>query len=179
MKKVYVHRKGATRAFGPGHKEIPKDYRKIGQPILIPGLTNQRNDKIDPREFPLVKRTAPHGGPWFMDSMQAHIDEEISWFKINTPLVKGVGPMSRVLGPADWAHGINRPVQNVLADPNPNLSVHLVRPPQDEWIGVKAKTLWDTDNGSGQGQGTLWDVYGEIGSVAMSVALMPFPTSNS
>ena len=36
-KKVCVHRKGATRAFGPGRKEIPKIYRKIGQPVLIPG----------------------------------------------------------------------------------------------------------------------------------------------
>ncbi len=35
--KVYVHRKGATRAFPPGHKEIPKKYRDVGQPILIPG----------------------------------------------------------------------------------------------------------------------------------------------
>ena len=35
--KVCVHRKGATRAFGPNSKEIPEDYRKIGQPVLIPG----------------------------------------------------------------------------------------------------------------------------------------------
>jgi len=35
--KVYLHRKGATRAFGPKRKEIPKKYRDIGQPILIPG----------------------------------------------------------------------------------------------------------------------------------------------
>lgn len=34
---VYVHRKGATRAFGPGRKEVPKEYRDIGQPVLIPG----------------------------------------------------------------------------------------------------------------------------------------------
>ncbi len=34
---VCVHRKGATRAFGAGRKEIPKTYRKIGQPVLIPG----------------------------------------------------------------------------------------------------------------------------------------------
>jgi tRNA-splicing ligase RtcB len=32
-----VHRKGATRAFPPGHKEIPATYKKIGQPVLIPG----------------------------------------------------------------------------------------------------------------------------------------------
>ncbi|HLF53898.1 MAG TPA: RtcB family protein [Candidatus Nanoarchaeia archaeon] len=34
---VCIHRKGATRSFGPGRKEIPEIYRKIGQPILIPG----------------------------------------------------------------------------------------------------------------------------------------------
>jgi len=32
-----VHRKGATRSFGPGRKEIPKIYRKVGCPIFIPG----------------------------------------------------------------------------------------------------------------------------------------------
>ncbi len=36
-REVYVHRKGATRAFGPGRKEIPSKYRKIGQPVIIPG----------------------------------------------------------------------------------------------------------------------------------------------
>ncbi|WP_088820178.1 RtcB family protein [Candidatus Mancarchaeum acidiphilum] len=36
-KKVYVHRKGATRAFGPGRIEIPKIYRDYGQPVIIPG----------------------------------------------------------------------------------------------------------------------------------------------
>ena len=35
--KVYMHRKGATRAFGPGNPEIPEAYRKVGQPIIIPG----------------------------------------------------------------------------------------------------------------------------------------------
>ena len=32
-----VHRKGATRAFGPGHPDLPKAYRRLGQPVLIPG----------------------------------------------------------------------------------------------------------------------------------------------
>jgi tRNA-splicing ligase RtcB (3'-phosphate/5'-hydroxy nucleic acid ligase) len=36
-KKVWVHRKGATRAFPPDHPEIPAMYRKIGQPVIIPG----------------------------------------------------------------------------------------------------------------------------------------------
>ena len=36
-KKVWVHRKGATRAFPAGREEIPQDYRSKGQPVLIPG----------------------------------------------------------------------------------------------------------------------------------------------
>jgi tRNA-splicing ligase RtcB len=35
--KVWVHRKGATRAFGPGHPAIPSLLRPLGQPVLIPG----------------------------------------------------------------------------------------------------------------------------------------------
>jgi len=35
--KVCVHRKGATRAFGPGSPELPPEYRAIGQPVIIPG----------------------------------------------------------------------------------------------------------------------------------------------
>ena len=36
-RKVYVHRKGATRAFPPNHPSIPADYRSVGQPVIIPG----------------------------------------------------------------------------------------------------------------------------------------------
>jgi len=32
-----VHRKGATRAFPPGHSELPQKYRETGQPVIIPG----------------------------------------------------------------------------------------------------------------------------------------------
>ncbi len=35
--RVCVHRKGATRAFGPGAEDLPSEYRKIGQPVLVPG----------------------------------------------------------------------------------------------------------------------------------------------
>jgi tRNA-splicing ligase RtcB len=37
QKKVWVHRKGATRAFPAGHPDVPDDYRSEGQPVLIPG----------------------------------------------------------------------------------------------------------------------------------------------
>ena len=37
LKKVWVHRKGATRAFPAGHPELPEVYRPYGQPVIIPG----------------------------------------------------------------------------------------------------------------------------------------------
>src|SRR5215213_45126 len=36
-REVLVHRKGATRAFGPGNEELPERYRSVGQPVLVPG----------------------------------------------------------------------------------------------------------------------------------------------
>ena len=36
-RRLFVHRKGATRAFGPGHPELPAPYRDVGQPVLIGG----------------------------------------------------------------------------------------------------------------------------------------------
>lgn len=36
-RRVCVHRKGATRAFPPGHPDLPEDYKEVGQPVLIPG----------------------------------------------------------------------------------------------------------------------------------------------
>jgi tRNA-splicing ligase RtcB len=37
VQKLCVHRKGATRAFGPGHALVPESYRLVGQPVLVPG----------------------------------------------------------------------------------------------------------------------------------------------
>ena len=36
-RELFVHRKGATRAFPAGHPEVPREYREVGQPIIIPG----------------------------------------------------------------------------------------------------------------------------------------------
>jgi len=36
-RRLCVHRKGATRAFGPGHAKVPERYRAVGQPVLVPG----------------------------------------------------------------------------------------------------------------------------------------------
>jgi len=37
VRRLCVHRKGATRAFGPGRSELPERYRSVGQPVIVPG----------------------------------------------------------------------------------------------------------------------------------------------
>jgi tRNA-splicing ligase RtcB len=64
--KVVVHRKGATRAFPPGHPDIPEDYKSIGQPVLIPGSMGTASYiLVGIYEGARTWYSAPHGaGRW-------------------------------------------------------------------------------------------------------------------
>jgi tRNA-splicing ligase RtcB len=61
--KVYVHRKGATRAFPPGHPDVPKDYKTIGQPVLIPGSMGTASYILvgTSKAMDLAFGSSPHG----------------------------------------------------------------------------------------------------------------------
>jgi hypothetical protein len=145
--------------------------------VEIAGFAYPACDAIDPTRFPVRTRRAAHGKPWFMDAMEAREGDGVAWFRLDHAVIDGAGslPLSSVLGPADWTHGIARPVQNVVADPNPNLTVQLFRPPSGSWVGVRAETRWRPAAGLGAGSGVLLDIHGEIGRVSMSVILVPFP----
>lgn len=56
-KRLCVHRKGATRAFGPGHPALPQEYRETGQPVLIPG-------DMETGSYVLVGTKAGRGLAW-------------------------------------------------------------------------------------------------------------------
>lgn len=122
----------------------------------------------------LPARKAPHGGPWMMDNFEVRASPKgIAWFRYIDEIVEGMGPMARVLGPADWTHGIARPAAPKLADPNLNLQVSLFRHPVGRDIGIVPKTTW-MPTGIGLGEGQLYDAQGPIGRVMMSVALTSF-----
>ena len=73
MKKVYIHRKGATRAFPPGHPAIPAEYREIGQPVLIPGSMGTASWVLigAPKSMELSFGTTAHGAGRFMSRAAA------------------------------------------------------------------------------------------------------------
>ena len=146
----------------------------------VSGFAEPASDASDPTRFPVRTRRAAHGRPWFMDAMEARAGDGVAWFRMNQAIIDGAGslskvPLSSVLGPADWTHGIARPFQDVVADPNPNLTVQLFRQPEGRWVGIRAEARWRPAGGLGVGSGVLRDIYGEIGRVSMSVILVPFP----
>jgi hypothetical protein len=150
----------------------------VTKPIEVEGFAHPEETSINPLDYPVSALAAPHGGPWFMDAMEARAAGQVSWFKLKHDVIAGAGPLAQVLGPADWAHGIHRPISGVVADPNSNLNVHLMRPPRGDWIGVESLTHWQPELGGGIGGGLLRDVFGVIGSVSMTVALTPFPKTS-
>jgi len=148
--------------------------------VEVPGFAEPANAAADPTRFPVRTGQAAHGRPWFMEAMEARAGDGVAWFRMNQAIIDGAGSLSKmslssVLGPADWTHGIARPFQDVLADPNPNLTVQLFRQPEGGWIGIRAQAKWRPAGGMGVGSGVLLDIHGEIGRVSMSVILVPFP----
>lgn len=150
--------------------------------VEVPGFTEPASDAADPTRLPIRTRQAAHGRPWFMDAMEAREGDGVAWFCMKEAIIDGTGPLSNlplssVLGPADWTHGIARPFRDVVADPNPNLTVQLFRQPEGQWVGIRAQAKWRPAGGLGAGSGVLLDINGEIGRVSMSVILVPFPGS--
>ena len=143
--------------------------------VKVPGFVEARPTPVDPTQYPARTLHLVTGRKWFMDAMEARLGDGVAWFRMHDQIIEGAGPLSSILGPADWTHGIARPVQNVVADPNPNLTVQLFRQPIGLWIGVRAEARWTPSAGLGAGSGTLLDVEGEIGRVSMSVVLVPLP----
>ncbi len=71
--KLFVHRKGATRAFGPGRNEITKLYRNVGQPVLIPGSMGTASYVLAGRAESMVETfgSSCHGAGRVMSRHQA------------------------------------------------------------------------------------------------------------
>ena len=72
-RKVWVHRKGATRAFPPGRMEVPADYRAVGQPVLIPGSMGTSSWLLvgTPKAMELTFGSTAHGAGRMMSRAAA------------------------------------------------------------------------------------------------------------
>jgi tRNA-splicing ligase RtcB len=74
-RRLCVHRKGATRAFGPGHLDLPADLRPVGQPVLIPGSMGTASWVLVGVEDNPAFATAAHGAGRLMSRKKAKQEE--------------------------------------------------------------------------------------------------------
>jgi len=70
-KALCVHRKGATRAFGPGHSDLPEDLRAVGQPVLVPGSMGTASWVLRGTNENPAFDSAAHGAGRLMSRKQA------------------------------------------------------------------------------------------------------------
>lgn len=71
FRRLCVHRKGATRAFGPGHPELSPDLLPVGQPVLIPGSMGTASWVLGGAEGNPAFATAAHGAGRLMSRKKA------------------------------------------------------------------------------------------------------------
>jgi hypothetical protein len=93
------------------------------------------------------------------------------WIRLLVPVVAGEAPsgLQRVMAAADFANGIARvlPFETHLFI-NPDLTVHLLRAPEGEWVGMRSRTILG-DAGFGLAESALFDERGRLGRSVQSL----------
>ena len=94
-----------------------------------------------------------------------------AWFRLLVPVVAGEAPSpeQRAVAAADFGNGISAELNFATSVfINPDLSVHLLRPPVGEWICLDARTRFGPP-GTGAAESALWDTRGRIGRAVQSL----------
>lgn len=114
--------------------------------------------------------------PWYRDAVEIERDVQgWFWLRHKIPIVKPMGPLSFVTSLVDWASSLTRPewfgTNDVVSFPNADLTVHLAREPQGEWLGIDGRSNW-LPHGAGLTFANLYDEKGFIGRSSQSIVLV-------
>jgi len=130
--KLYVHRKGATRAFGPGRDDIPKKFKELGQPVLIPGSMGSASYVLAGRSEAMTETfgSSCHGSGRVMSRHQAIRDIPASR-TLDDLKDKGIELRVRnkklISEEAEWAYkDVNEVVQSIAGAKISNIVAKLV-----------------------------------------------------
>jgi hypothetical protein len=97
------------------------------------------------------------------------------WMRLRHPLLPGepLTSLARLAGTADFGNGVGAalPFERFLFI-NADLTIHLQRQPQGEWIGLNARTLLPS-GGSGLAESVLHDVHGPVGRAFQTLVVQP------
>ncbi|WP_420403815.1 thioesterase family protein [Nisaea sp.] len=144
-------------------------------------LTEERLSFIPDRDvIPVAVGGAPfHIGrvtdaPWFFEACEMRREESGRiWMRHRNPVVEDMGGLTRVLSLADWATGLSRPEwvdRNRVMFPNPEITIHLQRAIEGEWLGVDSEPHWNP-SGLGITTSDLYDTRGFLGRATQPVVL--------
>jgi hypothetical protein len=117
----------------------------------------------DGMEVRFVRGSLPETGPG------------AAWFRLRVPLVAGEqpSPAQRAAAAADFGNGISSAVDwDTYVFINPDLTVHLVREPRGEWVGLDSQTVVGS-NGAGLSESVLHDGDGPIGRAIQALVVAP------
>jgi hypothetical protein len=114
-----------------------------------------------------------------VDGSTGTLSPGLVWIRAQVPIVEGeeLTPLARALAAADFPNGVS-----LRLDPsrylsiNPELTVHLHREPEGEWVHLAARTFTSPD-GTGVAEGVLSDLRGQFGRSTQSLILEPRPNA--
>ena len=101
------------------------------------------------------------------------------WIRITKPVVDGEVPsgVQRAVAAADFGNGVSRGIDaERFLFINPDLTVHLLRPPVGEWIGMRTASYYGVDGrstGAGMAESALYDERGRLGRSVQSLFVDP------
>ncbi len=99
-----------------------------------------------------------------------------AWFRLRVPLIadEPTSPLARVCSAADFGSGVGNPVrQSSTSTINPEITVHVHRDLQGEWVGLES-IAWAHGEGMGLCESRLFDVTGPLGRAAQSLLVRDF-----
>jgi len=93
---LLVHRKGATRAFGPGHPELASAFQKTGQPVIVPGDMGRASYLLAGLGHPLTFASCCHGAGRHLSRIQSMKKwggkDPVAYMKSQGVIVKATSP---------------------------------------------------------------------------------------
>ena len=133
-----------------------------------------------PVHEPLDAPVAPFGhyghSPWYGDTVEFRYADGTHWLRSLRPVMQNCTALARVCAHADWASGLSRPDSRdeprIGGFPNADLSIHLAREPQGEWVGLRPRSTW-YQNGMGMTDTEILDIHGAVGRACHTIVLVP------
>jgi hypothetical protein len=127
--------------------------------------------------FPTGQRLGYHTAMDYRFVRGAFLDAgpAMVWLRMRDALVEGEepSPLERLMVAADAGNGVSAILDwREFLFINTELSVHVLRPPQGEWVGLDAVTFID---GAGLAESTLWDEGGRVGRAAQTLLVQERP----